>query len=73
MAVEINTPFPSIESVAKAVGVPMKRAREIERLVAGTEDAARSRSTSRLSMRLTRKEQRRIAKARAGRKRSGRR
>lgn len=63
MAVEINTPFPSIESVAKAVGVPMKRAREIERLVAGTEGASRSRSTV----------QRRIAKARASRKRSGRR
>jgi hypothetical protein len=63
VAVEINTPFLSIESVAKAVGVPMKRAREIERLVAGTEDAARSRSTV----------QRRVAKARAGRRCSGRR
>lgn len=63
MAVEINTPFPSIESVAKAVGVPMKRAREIERLVAGTEDTARSRSAV----------QRRIAKAKGSRRRSGRR
>ena len=61
MAVEIHTPFPSIESVAKSLGVPLKRAREIERLVSANGEAARSHPTARLG------------KTKRSRRRSGRR
>ncbi len=33
MAVLIETPFPSMRQVAKTLGVPVERAKEIERLV----------------------------------------
>ncbi len=33
MAVLIETPFPSMRQVAKTLGVPAERAKEIERLV----------------------------------------
>ena len=63
MAVEIRTPFPSLESVAKAVGLPLKRAREIERMISGARDGAGQSSTA----------SRRLAKVRRSGRRSRRR
>lgn len=63
MAVEIRTPFPSLETVAKAVGLPLKRAREIERMVSWNGNVARSRpAASRHAAKTTR------SRARPGRR-----
>ena len=41
MAVRIETPFPSVHTVAKTVGVSAERVKEIERLVEARPKAAR--------------------------------
>jgi hypothetical protein len=42
MAVQIDTPFPSVRTVAKIVGVSAERVKEIERLLEARPKAARS-------------------------------
>lgn len=76
MAVEIHTPYPSLEEVAKAVGVPLKRAREIERLVSTNGDAVRTRTqpaAPRRAINPRMAKAKRRAKGRAATRRSGRR
>lgn len=41
MAVRIETPFPSVHTVAKTVGVSAERVKEIERLLEARPKAAR--------------------------------
>jgi hypothetical protein len=47
MPVRIETPFPSVRTVARTIGVSAERVKEIERLVAKRSKAERRRSASR--------------------------
>jgi antitoxin (DNA-binding transcriptional repressor) of toxin-antitoxin stability system len=52
MAVKIRTPFPSIESVARAVGLPVKRAREIGTMVSSEGDRDSQRTITATDLRV---------------------